>query len=117
MCACSTWEGGIRVPGIAYYPGKIKPGRVTEAIAGTMDLFVTTIKLANGTVPTDRVIDGKDISDIIFYDGDKSPHQFLFHHGGPLVYAVRYGAYKAHYVTHDGYDPQPPVHHDPPMYV
>ena len=54
-------EGGIRVPGVVRWPGKIKPGTVSEVPVIGSDLF-TTILAATGTeIPTDRVIDGVNI--------------------------------------------------------
>ena len=56
----STWEGGMREPGIAWWPGRVPAGVVTHELACTMDLFTTSLKLAGAEVPTDRVIDGVD---------------------------------------------------------
>ena len=42
----STWEGGMRVPGIAWWPGKIRPGSVEMGMACTMDVFTTAVRLA-----------------------------------------------------------------------
>src|SRR5690606_16189735 len=53
----STWEGGMRVPGIVWMPGRIKPG-VTSVPANTMDLFPTALALAGQPTPTDVTIDG-----------------------------------------------------------
>jgi arylsulfatase A len=52
----STWEGGMRVPGIAWMPGRIQPG-VTTQLASTMDLFPTALALA-GATPKDVTLDG-----------------------------------------------------------
>ena len=54
----STWEGGMRVPGVMWWPGTIPAGTTNHDIACTMDLFVTAVKLAGGKVPDDRPIDG-----------------------------------------------------------
>ena len=42
----TTYEGGMRVPGIARWPGTIEPGRVTHAVASTLDLLPTLLDLA-----------------------------------------------------------------------
>src|SRR5206468_4624480 len=52
----STWEGGMREPGIAWWPGKIKPGGVTRELACSMDLFNTCLALGRAAMPGDRPI-------------------------------------------------------------
>src|SRR5207249_8329815 len=65
----STWEGGMREPGIAWWPGKIKPGGTTHELACSMDLFNTCLNLAGAPVPTDRTMDGVDLAPILFNAG------------------------------------------------
>ena len=57
----STLEGGMREPTIAWWPGQIPAGTASDGITSMMDVLPTFVKLAGGTVPTDHVIDGKDI--------------------------------------------------------
>ena len=57
----NTYEGGMRVPCIARWPGQIRPGQVSADIASTLDFFPTLVEAAGGTVPQDREIDGRDI--------------------------------------------------------
>ena len=62
----STWEGGIRVPCIAWGPGLgVKPGRVSSQVVHAMDWYPTFATLAGVRVPRDRVIDGRDISPLL----------------------------------------------------
>jgi arylsulfatase A-like enzyme len=61
----STWEGGVRVPFIVRAPGKVPAGKVSTNIAMTMDLLPTFAKLADAPAPTDRILDGVDISELI----------------------------------------------------
>lgn len=110
----STWEGGMRVPGIAWMPGKIKPGQIQHGIASTLDLFVTCAKLAGGAVPDDRPIDGLDLAPTLF-SGERSPRQELFYYRGTRLMAVRKGQYKAHFVTQNAYGQPKPETHDPPL--
>lgn len=49
------------------WPGRIKPGRVTDAIASTMDIFPTMLALAGVKLPP-RIIDGMDLSSVLFED-------------------------------------------------
>ncbi|MBI3875615.1 MAG: sulfatase, partial [Verrucomicrobia bacterium] len=108
----STWEGGMREPGIAWWPGKIKPA-VTHELAGTMDLFVTCLKLAGASIPADRVIDGVDMAPILFANG-KSQRDTWFYYRGATLYAVRKGDFKAHFITRSAYGRDLPEMHDPP---
>src|SRR5438876_2548471 len=57
----NTWEGGIRVPCIARWPGRIPPGHLSREPAIMMDLFTTSLTAAGIPMPKDRSIDGKDI--------------------------------------------------------
>lgn len=75
----TVYEGGIRVPAIFWWPGKIPSGRNTDVIAGTLDLLPTLAGLAGGKVPTDRVIDGRDIWPVLSCNSSRSPHDF-FHY-------------------------------------
>ncbi len=61
-----VYEGGHRVPGIAYWPGKIKPGVVSDDIVMTMDMFPTFIKLAGVSLPSDFRLDGINIGPLLF---------------------------------------------------
>ncbi len=112
----STWEGGMREPGIAWWPGRIKPGRVTSELACTMDLYSTCLTLAGAKVPDDRPVDGLDLSPLLFGDSDtKSPRESLIYYRGTEIYAARKGAYKAHFITRAGYGQAAPEAHDPPL--
>lgn len=54
----STLEGGVRVPTIARWPGRIPAGTASDAVCGTIDLLPTFVTLAGGTVPSEPVVDG-----------------------------------------------------------
>jgi arylsulfatase A len=114
----STWEGGMREPGIAWWPGKIKAGVTTHELACSMDLFNTSLKLAGVPIPTDRVIDGVDMSPILFGTG-KSLREVMFYYRGDELFAVRKGPFKAHFTTAPGYgSPGNPLkfeQHEPPL--
>ena len=91
----STWEGGIRVPTIAWWPGKVPANTETFAITSMMDILPTFTILAGGDIPSDRKIDGHDIRPILFDEPSaKSPYdQFLYYRGLNLQ-AVRSGEWK-----------------------
>lgn len=112
----STWEGGMREPGLAWWPGKIKAGTITAEVASTMDFLPTCLKLAGVTPPTDRIIDGQDMAPILFGTGPGQCDVFFYYRGTHLM-AVRKGPWKAHFMTQDAYGPDRKkiVTHDPPL--
>lgn len=50
----TNWEGGIRVPGILHWPGKLPGGKVIDEVTSNMDLFPSMVKLAGASIPSDR---------------------------------------------------------------
>ncbi len=90
----STWEGGVRVPTIAWWPGKIAPNTSVDAVAGTIDLLPTAVALAGGTVPDQPVIDGRDISPILLGKTKTSPRDAHYYFSGYHLQAVRQGPWK-----------------------
>jgi len=108
-----TFEGGMREPCIMWWPGRIKPG-VVNGMGATMDLYTTILTLAGAAVPTDRVLDGFDISPALFGTGP-SPRKTMFYYRGTKLYAVRKGPYKAHFFTKPAYGKGEEQKHDPPL--
>jgi arylsulfatase A-like enzyme len=98
----STWEGGMREPGIAWWPGKIKAGAVTHELACSLDLFNTCLGLAGAPIPSDRVIDGVDMAPILFGGGPSRRDTMIYYRGDEL-FAIRKGPFKAHFQTAPGY--------------
>jgi arylsulfatase A-like enzyme len=91
----TTYEGGMREPTIMRWPGKIPAGQVCREVCGTIDLLPTFAKLAEGEVPPDRVIDGKDIWPLMSSKpGAKSPHKAYFYYRVNNLEAVRSGKWK-----------------------
>jgi hypothetical protein len=90
----STWEGGVREPTIAWWPGKVAPGSVCDAVAGNIDFLPTFVGLAGGAVPTDNKIDGKDIAPLLFGATKESPHEARYYYSGYRLQAVRVGPWK-----------------------
>jgi len=110
----STWEGGMRVPGIFWMPGKIKP-TVERNVASTLDLFPTIIRLAGGSSPTDRPMDGVDLSGLLF-KGEPIEREVFCYYRGEELYAARLGAWKLHLITQAGYGDKPVTHEKPLLY-
>ncbi len=106
----TVYEGGIRVPAILRWPGRIPEGLVTSEVASIMDVFPTLARLAGGEPPRDRTIDGRDLSPLWEEPDTAQGHESLyFFEGGyryraedgppgnsPQLRAVRSGEWKLH---------------------
>ncbi|XP_078367421.1 N-acetylgalactosamine-6-sulfatase-like [Oculina patagonica] len=93
----TTFEGGMREPSIAWWPGRIKPGQVSHQLGTHMDLFTTALSLTGAKPPGDKMIDGIDLSPVLFYQ-NITDRPVFFYRGNEMM-AIRYGLYKAHYWT------------------
>jgi arylsulfatase A-like enzyme len=92
----STWEGGMRVPTIMRWPGKIPAGSVCSEVAAACDILPTFAKLAKAELPK-RKIDGKNIWRLMSgKKGAKSPHKQFYYYRGAGLRAVRSGDWKLH---------------------
>ncbi len=92
----TTWDGGTRVPFVAHWPGHIPAGLVSDTVGSTIDMLPTLVKLAGGSLPTDRIIDGADLWPVMSgQPGAVSPNTnlFFFKEGFGLE-AVRSGSLK-----------------------
>lgn len=97
----TSFEGGVRVPAIFRWPGKIPPGKVCREPAMTIDVLPTVARIAGAELPGDRTIDGKDIRPLLTGEkGAKSPHEALYFYWGRGLEAVRSGRWKLHF-PHD----------------
>ena len=74
-----TFEGGVRVPTVAMWKGKIDPGQVYDDLATQMDWFPTFCNLVGAEIPQDREIDGKDLSAVLFENGNREDDKFLYY--------------------------------------
>lgn len=94
----TPWEGGIRVPGIAYWKGMISPGRESAEIFDLMDLFNTSVNLAGALdkIPTDRYIDGIDQTSFLLEDDSHSKREKVFVWAQYTPVAMRMYEYKIH---------------------
>ncbi len=110
----STYEGGMREPGIAWMPGKVPAGIVCHEIASTMDLLPTFATWAGAKIPADRPMDGLDITPLLTNSGTVQRDAYIYYRGTQL-YAARLGKWKAHFITQPSYGPGKPEPHDPPL--
>ncbi|XP_033754653.1 N-acetylgalactosamine-6-sulfatase-like [Pecten maximus] len=93
----TTFEGGMREPAIAWWPGRISPGQVSHQTGSLMDLFPTILDLLGLQPPSDRLIDGISLKDTLFQN--TQIQRPLFYYRGDTLMAVRLGQYKAHLWT------------------
>lgn len=107
-----TYEGGMREPTIFWRPGAIKPGVVTD-IGSTLDLAPTFCAMAGVKAPTDRALDGYDLSAALLGKG-RSPRQMMPYWRGSKLYALRHGSFKAHFITQSEYGGEAAVTHSTP---
>jgi arylsulfatase A-like enzyme len=96
----TPFEGGVRVPAIARFPGQIPAGRVVREPANVVDVFPTVVALAGGQLPTHRRYFGQDIQGLLRGDVARLPgpgidggREFLVYVGDDAV-AIRSGRYK-----------------------
>jgi arylsulfatase A len=89
-----TYEGGMREPTIAWWPGHVPAGAVCDAVTGNIDVLPTFVKLAGGKIPEDRKIDGADMSAILLGQSKESPREAQYYFSGNRLEAVRSGPWK-----------------------
>jgi arylsulfatase A len=77
------------------WPGKVPAGAKCDEVVAGFDLFTTFAKVAGAAVPKDRIIDGKDVTPLMFgTKGAKSPHEAIYFYQGYNLVAVRAGKWK-----------------------
>ncbi len=90
----TTFEGGMREPGIFRWPGKIPSGAVTGQTASILDLLPTIAELAGAEIPTDRVIDGRSIASLLLGSANELDQRPFFYYFGVQLQAVCLGRWK-----------------------
>ncbi|MFW6279466.1 MAG: sulfatase [Planctomycetota bacterium] len=92
----TTWEGGMRLPCIMRWPGRINAGSVCNALTSAMDFYPTLSAVGGADVPDDRVIDGHDIRSLMFGESEESPYEAFFYYMSNRLEAVRKDNWKLH---------------------
>ena len=95
----TTFEGGPRIPGIAYWPGMINPGRQSDELFDLMDLFGVAMNLggvSNEKLPKDRYYDFIDQTSFLLQDDGQSKREAIYYWWGATLTACRMKEYKAH---------------------
>ncbi len=102
----TTWEGGQRVPCLVSWPGTIPEGKICPALATTMDLVPTFVKLAGGQLPDDHIIDGYDIQALLMHPltAESAYDAFYYYSRNGTPEAVRCGRWKLHIEKSRGWD-------------
>ncbi len=100
----TLYEGGVRVPAVAVWEKKLKPGAAVDEPLHVVDLFPTFIKLSGGELSdaetaSAKQLDGRDLWPVIA-DGQASPHKFILHNLTPFHGAIRQGDWK---LIHNGH--------------
>jgi arylsulfatase A-like enzyme len=96
----TSWEGGVREPCIARWPGQVPAGRICREPLMTIDVLPTLARLAGAELPP-LPIDGRDAWPVIHGDaGTRSPHEAYFFYWNRELQAVRSGKWKLHF-PHD----------------
>lgn len=93
----STNEGGMRMPMIARWPGRIPAGTECDELCTMMDWLPTAAGLVGAKLPTDRTIDGRDLLPLLEgQDGAKSAYDAFYYYQADQLQAVRSGRWKLH---------------------
>lgn len=92
----TTFEAGLRVPGIFRWPGKIPAGQTSREMVSTMDVLPTVAKITGGTLSR-KPIDGHDIRPLLFGEPEaRTPWKWFFYYWPDELQAVRSGKWKLH---------------------
>lgn len=96
----STWEGGVRVPGVWCWPGTIPPATVVRQPASTLDVLPTVFALAGQALPTGRTLDGRDVRPLLnptLYPGSVPEFTYIYTgNSDNSIYGARKGPWKIH---------------------
>ena len=98
----TTFEGGVRVPGIVRWPNHVPKDRVVDELFTTMDLFVCLTKFMGANLPKVK-IDGEDLRPLLLGEKDAKGRQSFWYYSGDELQAVRIGDWKLH-LDHDYFE-------------
>ena len=110
----TTWEGGMREPFLARWPGRIPANVVTQAFGTLMDLFPTCVKISGAKMPADREYDGADLSPVLF-ENSAGREPLHFYYNAEDLRALRKGPWKLHLATNEPATGGGLSKHEPPL--
>lgn len=91
----TNYEGGVRVPCLMRWPGRLDPGSRNAELIHVTDLFSTFAKLAGGSTEQERSLDSFDMSDVLFDQAESPRSEIIFETSGSVrPPAIRMGKYK-----------------------
>jgi arylsulfatase len=104
----STWEGGVRVPFIASFPGRIPSGAVSDALVSALDITPTAARLCGAKLP-ERPLDGIDIWPLLSGRQKALERETLLYFDNVHLQCARLGNWKLHMARHNSfvYGPAP----------
>ncbi|WP_346238378.1 sulfatase [Niabella insulamsoli] len=104
----TTWEGGLRVPGIFCWPGKIPSGSISDAPASSLDILPTLVKIAGGRLPKKFITDGRDISQLLLLPASatRQPFELLYYGRNGDLEAYSDETWKIHTAKKIGWNPK-----------
>jgi arylsulfatase len=91
------FEGGLRVPFVIRWPGKIPAGSASDEVVSEMDLYPTIANMAGGEVPKDRIIDGVDQTDFFLGKKETSNRDGLIVYQGKDIFGVKWKNWKINF--------------------
>ena len=98
---CTALEGSNRTPCMIRWPGKIKPGQVSNELVHVVDLFPTLVKAGGGQVPGDRMIDGMEMTPFLLGDAEESGRDIILHWNVNRLQAAKWHQWKVHLFQND----------------
>ncbi len=105
----STYEGGVREPFLARFPGRIPKGLVSRGVSGTVDILPTLAKLCDVPLPS-RPLDGIDIWPLLSGKAPQMEREALLYFDDWNLQCARWGKWKLHFARYNSfaYSPAPP---------
>jgi len=108
-----TWEGWIRVPMIARWPGHILAGETCGALSFIGDLFPTVLRACGIGLPSGVVLDGRDLWKLMTVSKAESPHEAFFFMRGSKLSGVLSKRWKLHVLSPGTISVRGDYWHDP----
>jgi arylsulfatase A-like enzyme len=97
----TSLEGSNRAPCIVRWPGKVPAGKVSNELVHLVDMYTTLVHAGNGTVPTDRQIDGMDMREFLLGDAEESGRNTVLCIQGNRLQAGKWRQWKMHLIEQD----------------
>ncbi|CAN5382192.1 sulfatase [soil metagenome] len=95
----TSYEGGVRVPAIFWWPGKINPA-VISRMGATLDLLPTISSIVGEPLPDDRIYDGFDLTPVLNGENSNPRNELIYYHG-TRIFAARKGDFKLYFYSNN----------------